>query len=128
MRPPSGSRWLMPSHAKRQARFVEGERDPFISRSYVAEVGDRSLPTALIFRDSFSTWLIPWLSEHFRRVRWEWLDDFQPPFSGQLVEEENPEVVIEILAERKLLLAPALREDDPAARHTSVSRRLPPKN
>jgi hypothetical protein len=46
----------------------EGVIDPLIDSG----TGDPSLPTALVFRDSFGQRLIPYLSRHFGFVRYRW--------------------------------------------------------
>ena len=52
-----------------------------------------------MFRDSYATWLIPLLSEHFSRVRYTW----QYTFDKEIVERENPDVVIQEMVERVLM-------------------------
>ena len=44
-----------------------------------------------MFRDSFATWLIPLLSEHFQRIVFSW----QYTLERELVERERPDVVIQ---------------------------------
>jgi hypothetical protein len=65
----------------------------------VYESPDRELPRAVMFRDSFATWLIPLLSEHFRRIVFSW----QYAFDRELVERERPDVVIQEMVERVLM-------------------------
>ena len=50
------------------------------------EQPDQKLPAAVMFRDSFATWLDPLLSEHFRRIVFSW----QYTFDRDLVEREHP--------------------------------------
>lgn len=64
----------------------------------VKETGDPSLPKALVFRDSFSGPLIPFLSESFRSVVFVWTFDFLP----ELIEQEKPDIVIIECVERYL--------------------------
>ena len=52
-----------------------------------------------MFRDSFATWLIPLLSEHFQRIVYSW----QYTMERGLVEREHPDVVIQEMAERVLM-------------------------
>ena len=60
---------------------------------------DAGLPHAVIFRDSFSTLLIPLLSEHFGRIVYA----SQYTFNRALVEFERPQVVIQEMVERNLM-------------------------
>jgi hypothetical protein len=64
----------------------------------VKDTGDPRLPKALVFRDSFSWQLIPFLSESFRSVVYVWTFDFLP----ELIEREQPDVVILECVERYL--------------------------
>ncbi len=41
---------------------------------------------AVMFRDSFASRLIPFLSEHFSRILYQWQNDFDP----ELVRREQP--------------------------------------
>ena len=67
----------------------------------VYEHPDARLPRAVMFRDSFASWLIPLLSEHFSRIVYTW----QYTFDKEIVERENPDVVIQELVERVLMEA-----------------------
>ena len=67
---------------------------------------DPRLPKALIFRDSFSTALHPFLSEAFRDSAWVW----DHRFLTELVERERPDVVILQVVERYI---PALAKPNP---------------
>ena len=53
---------------------------------------------AVMFRDSFSSRLIPFLSEHFSRIVYQWQNDFDP----DLVRRERPDVVIQEVVGRHL--------------------------
>ena len=59
---------------------------------------NRSLPRLVMFRDSFASALIPFLSEHFSRAVYLWQYNFDPA----VVESEHPDVVIEQWVGRKL--------------------------
>src|SRR5205807_940608 len=59
-----------------------------------------SIPAAIILRDSFGELLIPFLSEHFARATWSWTYGFPQ----DLIEREHPDVVIQEMAERKLMV------------------------
>jgi alginate O-acetyltransferase complex protein AlgJ len=56
------------------------------------------IPSAIIFHDSFGVELIRWLSRHFREALFVW----SPEFSAELVDQERPEFVIQVLLERNL--------------------------
>jgi alginate O-acetyltransferase complex protein AlgJ len=64
----------------------------------VTEIPGSSLPRAVIFRDSFVSRLVPFLSEHFSRAVYLWQDDFD----AGAVEREKPEVVIQEIVGRHL--------------------------
>ena len=63
---------------------------------------DDRLPRAVMFRDSFATWLIPLFSENFSRILFSW----QYTFDHDLVERERPDIVIQEMVERALMASP----------------------
>jgi hypothetical protein len=62
------------------------------------ECAGAKLPRAVMFRDSFASNLIPFLSEHFARIRYVW--DYN--FDHGLILRERPDVVIQEMVERSL--------------------------
>jgi alginate O-acetyltransferase complex protein AlgJ len=64
----------------------------------VTEIADPRLPRAVVFRDSFATGLIPYLSEHFSRTVYLWQNDFD----ADVVLKEHPDVVIQEIVGRHL--------------------------
>ena len=62
----------------------------------VKETGNRRLPKALVFRDSFGTALIPFLAESFQSSVYVWTFNFLP----ELIDKEKPNVVILECVER----------------------------
>jgi hypothetical protein len=72
---------------------------------HVAEIRDGAdgLPRAVMFRDSFGTALLPFLAEHFARIRFDWIDE---RFDEELVASEKPQLVIQELTERFLMRDP----------------------
>jgi hypothetical protein len=69
---------------------------------------DETLPKVLLFGDSFSVPLVAYLAPHFNRI---YLDrDFKDKPEGRFVvatvEKEKPDIVIQELTERKLMLPP----------------------
>ncbi len=63
------------------------------------ECDNTELPRAVMFRDSFSQHLIPFLSEHFERIFYFWDYDFD----RSLVLRERADVVIQEMVERSLM-------------------------
>ncbi len=79
-----------------------GGKLPARGPDIVYEHPDKRSPRAVVFRDSYATWLIPLLSENFSRVRYSW----QYTCDHEIVERERPDVVIQEMVERALM-APA---------------------
>ena len=84
----------------RRARVVEppGAAPTAEEGTLVTEIDDRSLPRAVIFRDSFVSRLAPFLSEHFSRAVYLWQNDFD----ADVVRRERPDVVIQEIVGRHL--------------------------
>jgi hypothetical protein len=57
----------------------------------VTQHPDSRLPRAVVFRDSFASAMIPFLSEHFSRAVYLWQNNFDPT----IIEQEQPDVVIQ---------------------------------
>jgi len=72
-------------------------------------VGDRGTgrPAVVVFRDSFFTAVVPWLAESFGRGEYLWQDRFD----AGVVERVAPKVVIQEIAERKLMLEPGAAQE-----------------
>ena len=90
---------LQPSRP-RQARVVEppGAQPTDELGRIVTEIPGSRLPRAVVFRDSFSSALVPFLSEHFSRVVYLWQNDFLT----DVVLEERADVVIQEIVGRHL--------------------------
>ena len=84
----------------RRARVVEpASAEPTDQIGYlVTEIDDPSLPRAVIFRDSFVSPLVPFLSEHFSRAVYLWQNDFD----ADVIVTEHPDVVIQEIVGRHL--------------------------
>lgn len=84
----------------RRARVVEpaGAAPTDEEGRIVTEIDDKSLPRAVIFRDSFVSRLVPFLSEHFSRAVYLWQNDFD----ADAVTKEHPDVVIQEIVGRHL--------------------------
>jgi alginate O-acetyltransferase complex protein AlgJ len=64
----------------------------------VTEIPGSEAPRAVVFRDSFTSRLIPYLSEHFSRAVYLWQNDVDP----SVVLKERPAVVIHEIVGRHL--------------------------
>src|SRR5262249_60826978 len=76
----------------RLARVIEPSDADMLAEvgRLVTEIPHSTLPRAVIFRDSFTSRLVPFLSEHFSRAVYLWQNDFDAP----VIEQEHPDVVI----------------------------------
>jgi hypothetical protein len=68
-------------------------------RTFATERDDQTLPRAVMFRDSFTEHLVPFLSEGFQRIVYVW--DYN--FDRALIQREEPDVVIQEMVERCLM-------------------------
>lgn len=68
----------------------------------VTEIDDPSLPTAVIFRDSFLTTSYRLFAQHFRRVVYVW----QPNLDLGIIQRERPDFIVTEQAERFLVVVP----------------------
>jgi hypothetical protein len=69
----------------------------------IMEQNDKSLPKALIFRDSTATLSIDLLAEHFSRSVYVW---HEGDVIGELIDREQPDVILHFVAERFLATYP----------------------
>ena len=90
---------LVPTRPRR-ARVIEpaGAAPTAEEGRLVTVIDDPSLPRAVIFRDSFVSRLVPFLSEHFSRAVYLWQNDFD----AAEVQKEHPDVVIQEIVGRHL--------------------------
>jgi len=91
---------LLVPRRRRQARVVEpsGAAPTDEEGRLVTEIPGSSLPRAVIFRDSFTSRLVPFLSEHFSRAVYLWQNDFD----ATAVQSEHPDVVLQEIVGRHL--------------------------
>jgi hypothetical protein len=84
----------------RLARVVEPPGEELMAQAgrLVTEIPGSSLPRAVIFRDSFVSRLVPFLSEHFSRAVYLWQNDFD----ADAVTREHADVVIQEIVGRHL--------------------------
>lgn len=85
---------------QRLARVVEpaGAAPTAEEGRLVTDIPGSRLPRAVVFRDSFTSRLVPFLSEHFSRTVYLWQNDFD----AQAIERERPDVVIQQIVGRHL--------------------------
>jgi hypothetical protein len=79
----------------------------------ITEIPGSTLPRAVVFRDSFTNGLVPYLSEHFSRVVYLWQNDVD----ADVIESEHPDVVIQEIVGRHLysfVPTPSLIPSEPA--------------
>ena len=62
----------------------------------VTEIPGSTLPRAVVFRDSFTSAMAPYFSEHFSRVVYLWRNDF----AVDEIEKEHPDVVLQEIVGR----------------------------
>jgi hypothetical protein len=94
---------LVPHQARQARKSDPGFRVPSLSQEMQPQLwerSDRSLPRAVMLRDSFAGSLIPFLSEHFQRILYLWQEPYQ--FDADVIEREHPDMVIQEIVERKL--------------------------
>jgi hypothetical protein len=63
------------------------------------DTGRPDLPRAVVYRDSFGSALVPFLSEHFSRALYLWEYDVDP----RTIDQERPQVVIHEWASRRFV-------------------------
>jgi SGNH hydrolase-like domain, acetyltransferase AlgX len=79
----------------------------------VTELNAPSLPSVVVFHDSYGASLRPLLREHFRRAEFHWRTDFV----ASLVERAQPDLVLTVLSEPNLFTSrPAVWPGDDQAR------------
>jgi alginate O-acetyltransferase complex protein AlgJ len=90
---------LVPKRARRARVLEPAGGGPTDEVGFlVTEIDEPSLPRAVIFRDSFTSALVPFLSEHFSRAVYLWQNDFD----ADVVTKEHPDVVIQQIVGRHL--------------------------
>ena len=63
--------------------------------------GNKDLPKLLVVRDSYTTYMIPWLSSHFGTSVYLW-DNWQYELHENIIEAEKPDAVMVIMLEEYL--------------------------
>lgn len=89
---------------KSGSKFLDTCPKELLDRRFTGERRDRAaatLPTALILHDSFGYALKPYFYRHFKCVRIRWQQAYK--CDEELLKEYKPDVVVQLLAERRLL-------------------------
>jgi hypothetical protein len=90
---------LVPKRARRAIVTDPPGAEPIAEEGrLVTEIPGSNLPRAVIFRDSFVSRLVPFLSEHFSRAAYLWQNDFD----STIIEQEHPDIVIQEIVGRHL--------------------------
>jgi len=86
---------------KRRFQLLEGnlERERF-TPFVLTQIRNENLPRLVMFRDSYATQMIPFLSEHFSHSVYMW----SFALHGDIIEREKPDIVINEIEERYLKL------------------------
>lgn len=105
--PPVAPETLLRPSARqaRRARRLPTPPELQLSKSretLVFETGDPTLPSCLMFRDSFTDWMVHLLAPCFRRIVFIW----QPEVTRSLIEYERPDLVLHAVIDRFLILPP----------------------
>ncbi len=69
-----------------------------LTKGQVRQVDNERLPNLFMLRDSFTSRLIPYLSEHFTKSIYDW----DHRFNADLIKSSKPDIVIHEIAERYL--------------------------
>lgn len=95
--------WIVGEIANKQALVTENGIG--VWSSWSSSHPDQTLPRVLVFHDSFGELLRKFFGESFAHTRMIWRNAFTP----ELVEEERPDIVVQLFVERRLTgLAPVL--------------------
>ena len=77
---------------------------PIEKRPFATELKNSNTPNILMFHDSFTSSLRPFLSETFSRIVYVWEDKLD----NKIVKKERPNIVIQEIVERKLMTDPGI--------------------
>lgn len=94
----------VPRFAPRRPARVRFDGECGDTGQCASTVEGEARPRMLMYRDSASTYLIPFLAGHFGRAVYVW--DRQWKFSTELLESERPDVVVLEMVERRLMDPP----------------------
>ncbi|ESQ73897.1 hypothetical protein [Asticcacaulis sp. AC402] len=88
--------------AKPRVKLISDNKVVNRGNIVVYEQADTSLPSAVMFRDSYGLWLAPFLAESFRRL----MVIASPVYEHDYVAAEKPDFVLTELSERFLIRPP----------------------
>jgi hypothetical protein len=94
-----------PALKLKHTSYKEVFNEPTLTTKFgmsISEQSDGKLPRLVMFHNSASLFIIPFLSQHFSRAVYAFGNDF----SRELIEAEHPDIVIQESAEMHLLLGP----------------------
>lgn len=83
-------------------KCIENNNIPNIGHRIVFENSNKALPSCVLLRDSFSTYLLEIYAQTFRRVACLW----QPNLDYRVIDAEKPDFVLSQQAERFLISCP----------------------
>jgi len=92
---------LVPRIRLRLPHVAQGMVDPI-----TVQADGSSKPRVVVFRDSFLTAILPFVAESFSRGVYLWEDGFD----RTVIDAERPDIVIQEIAQRKLMLPVALMD------------------
>jgi alginate O-acetyltransferase complex protein AlgJ len=95
--PLSQPKWFVSANPKPESSDIHGLNK--VVPAFATEIKDQTLPKAVMLRDSFTTGLQPFLSNHFGRIVYLW----RPDFPVDEIIKEHPDVVIQEVVERLLM-------------------------
>ncbi|MFY9708086.1 MAG: hypothetical protein WAJ95_19390, partial [Desulfobacterales bacterium] len=72
------------------------------SKAFMTKCDDSKL-RAVVFRDSFFETIIPFIAEDFNRIVYIW-KQYDQAIMKELIEQQKPQIVIEEMVERLLIL------------------------
>lgn len=93
-----GDEYVLVNHKDGKKAIPNMQPKYGLMNGYVLENPNKSLPKLLMFRDSFTINMIPYISEHFSESVYEWTHYFH----ANAVKEVKPDIVIHQIVERNL--------------------------
>ena len=91
-----------PEINKAVADFMKTPADLIRSKAFMTKC-DNSKLRAVVFRDSFFETIIPFIAEDFNRIVYVW-KPYDQAIMKELIEQQKPQIVIEEMVERLLIL------------------------
>ena len=87
------SNFVMKKNNREEYKYLTASKEKNI---IVTEISNSKFPKAVMFRDSFSIRMIPFISNHFSRIVYDW----GSYFDAELIKAEKPDIVIREVVER----------------------------